>query len=36
MKQRDPHCLSEADAEAVNVFTDMLEPKKDKVIDIIA
>ena len=34
--QKYLHYLSEADVEAVNVLTNMLEPKKDKVIDITA
>ncbi|SDB53882.1 Site-specific recombinase XerD [Ruminococcaceae bacterium FB2012] len=34
--QKYLHYLSEADVEAVNVLTNMLEPKKDNVIDITA
>ena len=34
--QKYLHYLSEADVEAVNVLTNMLEPKEDKVIDITA
>ena len=34
--QKYLHYLSEADVEAVNVLTNMLEPKKDKNIDITA
>ena len=34
--QKYLHYLSEADVEAVNVLTNMLEPKKNKVIDITA
>ena len=34
--QKYLHYLTDADAEAVNVLTNMLEPKKDKVIDITA